>query len=225
MRDHASPPVLVTDALPAQIAHQLRARLINGTLAPGSKLNERVLCEELNVSRTPLREAIRKLAAQGLLVIEPRRGTFVPTPEPEVVSQTFDVIATLEGLSAQLAAQHIDASGLQTLHNLQARMESAFEKRDLQVYSEANSEVHDLVSRYASNAVLRQTWCELNDRIHVLRYRTNQNPSRWAQALDEHRKMIALFEQGDANELRRLFEAHIREKRDALLEQLKQPAV
>lgn len=215
------PAPLIRDALHTQVAEQLRARLLDGSLAPGSKVNERALCEELGVSRTPLREAIRQLAAEGLLVVEARRGAFVPEHDPVSIRETFDVIAALEGLAAARAAQYIDADGLQRLEALQETMEAAFHAGDLPAYYQANAAVHDVISRYAGNAVLRQTWQQLNDRLHALRFRSNQDKMKWERALHEHREILAALRKRDADRLRSLLQHHIEKKRDAVIEQLK----
>ena len=171
----ASTAGVVRDSLPQQVAELLRRRLIEGELPAGSKLNERVLCEQLGVSRTPLREAIKLLAAEGLVALEAGRGAFVPVPSPEDIAQTFDVIAVLEGLAAERAAAHITEAQLSELQALQFDMQAAFERRDLKAYYAANAQVHDVLSLAAHNAVLRQTWQQLNLRLHALRFRSNQD--------------------------------------------------
>ncbi|MBE0589746.1 MAG: GntR family transcriptional regulator, partial [Hydrogenophaga sp.] len=125
------PAGVVRDSLPQQVAELLRRRLVEGELPPGSKLNERVLCEQLGVSRTPLREAIKLLAAEGLVALEAGRGAFVPVPSPDDIAQTFDVIAVLEGLAAERAAAYITEAQLSELQALQFDMQAAFERRDL----------------------------------------------------------------------------------------------
>ena len=135
----ASTAGVVRDSLPQQVAELLRRRLIEGELPAGSKLNERVLCEQLGVSRTPLREAIKLLAAEGLVALEAGRGAFVPVPSPEDIAQTFDVIAVLEGLAAERAAAHITEAQLSELQALQFDMQAAFERRDLKAYYAANA--------------------------------------------------------------------------------------
>ena len=103
---------VVRDALHQQVAQRLRKLLIDGTLAAGAKLNERVLCEQLGISRTPLREAIRLLAAEGMVTLEPGRGAFAPRLTREEVLHTFDVIAELEGLAGERAAARVTEAAL-----------------------------------------------------------------------------------------------------------------
>lgn len=213
---------VVRDTLHTQVVGLLRQRLMDGSLAPGSKLNERVLCEDIGVSRTPLREAIKQLATEGLVTLEAGRGAFAAAPSRADIEQTFDVIAVLEGLAAERAAQHISEAGLAELQALQYDMQAAFERRDLQAYYAANARAHDLMSESAGNAVLRQTWQQLNQRLHALRYRSNQDETKWRRALAEHAEMLQALRQRDSATLRSLLEAHLRRKRDAVLEQLDQ---
>lgn len=210
---------VVRDTLHTQVVGLLRQRLMDGSLAPGSKLNERVLCEEIGVSRTPLREAIKQLATEGLVTLEAGRGAFAAAPSRDDIEQTFDVIAVLEGLAAEHAAQRMTEGALAELQALQYDMQAAFERRDLQAYYAANARVHDLMSESAGNAVLRQTWQQLNQRLHALRYRSNQDETKWRRALAEHAEMLLALRQRDGAALRRLLEEHLRRKRDAVLEQ------
>lgn len=212
---------VVRDALHQQVAQRLRKLLIDGTLAAGAKLNERVLCEQLGISRTPLREAIRLLAAEGMVTLEPGRGAFAPRLTREEVLHTFDVIAELEGLAGERAAARVTEAALSELQALQYDMQAAFERRDLPAYYAANAQVHDWLSRLADNPVLRQTWQQLNRRLHALRFRSNQDEAKWADALDEHAQMLRALKARDGQAMRRLLVKHLQRKRDAVLEQLK----
>ena len=108
--------------LPEAAAERLRALIIEGELAPGARLNERELSERLGVSRTPLREAFRMLAADGLLVQLPNRGAQVVALSPDDVRHAFEVMASLEGLSGELAAARLTDRDLTDLRALQAEM-------------------------------------------------------------------------------------------------------
>ena len=117
-------------SIPRQVLHQevavrLRQRIVEGQLAPGAKLNERELAEALNVSRTPLREAIKMLAAEGLVELLPNRGAVVAQMSEQDVIDTFEVIAGLEGQSGELAAQRIDEAELAEIRALHSEMMAA----------------------------------------------------------------------------------------------------
>lgn len=209
------------DTLHQRVATRLRQLLIQGLLAPGARLNERELCERLDVSRTPLREAIRLLTAEGLVAVSAGRGAFVPVLSIDDVTHTFDVLAVLEGLSAQLAATRVTDAELIELRSLQQKMEAAFACRDLPVYYTLNARIHDLINEVAANPVLRATWQQLNARMHALRFRSNQDESKWVHAVEEHAAMVKALEARDGEKLRLLLIAHLHRKRDAVLEQMR----
>lgn len=213
------------ETLQQRVATRLREMLIQGVLAPGSKLNERELCERLDVSRTPLREAVRMLAAEGLVTLDPGRGAFAAVLTPADIEHTFNVIAVLEGLAAKCAAERITAQELAELRALQLEMQATFERRDLPNYYRINARIHDAISQAARNPVLRATWQQINARLHAVRFRSNQDEKKWARALQEHADMISALESRDAAEMRRLLVEHLHRKRDAVLEQLRHPAL
>ncbi|HLW04313.1 MAG TPA: GntR family transcriptional regulator [Azoarcus sp.] len=210
-------------AIPRQVLHQevtsrLRQRIIEGDFEPGSKLNERELCEAMNVSRTPLREAIKTLAAEGLVELLPNRGAVVAQLDEQDLIDTFEVIAGLEGLSGKLAAQRITEEELAEIRALQFEMCAAHARRDLPVYYRLNLEIHARINAAARNPVLEQTWRNVNARLQVLRFRSNLDGAKWDRALEEHKQMVELLAQRDAEGLRRLLVTHLLGKRDTVLE-------
>lgn len=214
----SSPDLSVArDTLQQRVASRLRELLIRGGLEPGSKLNERELCEQLGVSRTPLREAIRLLVAEGLVVLDPGRGAFTPTWSADDISNTFELLGALEGLAGELAAQRISSEELAELTALQHEMQAAFERRDLPAYYQFNAKAHDLLSEAARNPVLRENWKQVNSRMHTLRFRSNQDEGKWVKALDEHAQILAAMRARDSSAARQLLEQHLRRKRDCIL--------
>ena len=120
---------LARSTLPQAAAERLRALIVEGTLAPGTRLNERELSEQLGVSRTPLREAFRLLASEGLLDQLPNRGVQVAALSRDDVRQAFEVMAALEGLAGELAAARVTPADLADLEALQADLEQAHARR------------------------------------------------------------------------------------------------
>jgi DNA-binding GntR family transcriptional regulator len=206
------------DTLQQRVAERLRQLLTEGSIAPGDKLNERLLCERLGVSRTPLREAMRLLAAEGLLTLDPGRGATAPSLSSEEVGHTFDLIGELEGIAGEWAARHITDAELAELRALQFEMQAAFERRDLPAYYRINARVHECINAAARDPVLAATWRQLNARLHAWRFRSNQDEAKWAQALAEHAQILAALQARDGNALRVLLREHLRRKRDAVLE-------
>ena len=203
-----------------EAASRLRQRLIEGRIPPGAKLNERELAEELKLSRTPLREAIRMLAAEGLVELLPNRGAVAVQLSPQDVADTFDVIGGLEGQSGALAAERITESELTEIRALHYEMRAAHTRRDLPAYYRLNAEIHRRINAAARNPVLTRTWQTINARLQALRFRSNFDETKWARAVDEHERMVDLLAARDAAALRLLLEQHLRHKRDAVLEQM-----
>jgi len=214
-------------SIPRQVLHQevalrLRQRIVEGELAPGAKLNERELSDLLQVSRTPLREAIKMLAAEGLVELLPNRGAVVAQMSAQDVADTFEVIAGLEGQAGELAAQRIGDAQLAEIRALHYEMLAAFTRRDLPTYYRLNALIHGHINAAAGNRVLTQTWTHANARLQALRFRSNFDDAKWTRAMKEHDRMVELLAARDAAGLRSLMVTHLTHKRDAVLEQLRQ---
>ncbi|TAJ33605.1 MAG: GntR family transcriptional regulator [Reyranella sp.] len=208
---------LVRSTLPEAAAERLRTLIIEGELAPGTKLNERELSERLGVSRTPLREAFRMLAADGLLVQLPNRGAQVVAMSRDDVRDAFEVMAALEGLAGELAVGRVTDAEVEGLRALQAEMDAAHAAHDLPAYYRVNREIHDRLNAIAANPVLANTYRALNARLHALRFRSNLNQAKWDKAVAEHRSMIAALAARDGAALRDLLIRHLRAKQQAVL--------
>lgn len=208
-------------ALHEQVAHRLRQMLVEGAIAPGAKLNERELAELLNVSRTPLREAIKMLAAEGLVELLPNRGAIAVSLTEEDVLNTFEVMAGLEGLSGELAAQRITPAELAEIQAMQFEMMAAYTRRDLSTYYAINARIHRAINAAAKNPVLLTVYNQVNARLQALRFRSNQDGEKWKAAVKEHEKMIEALSARDADGMREVLVAHLRNKRDVVLEQLR----
>jgi DNA-binding GntR family transcriptional regulator len=211
---------LTRSTLPQAAAERLRALIIEGALAPGTRLNERELSEQLGVSRTPLREAFRLLAADGLLTQLPNRGVQVVALSREDVRHAFEVMASLEGLAGELAAGRVTDADLAELGMLQGDLEKAHRRRDLPAYYRVNRAIHDRITAIAANPVLAQTCRTLNARLHALRFRSNLNGAKWERAVAEHRSMIGALAARDGAALRDLLVRHLHAKLQAVLEEM-----
>lgn len=200
-----------------QVAARLRTLLVEGRIAPGAKLNERVLAEQLRVSRTPLREAIKLLAQEGLVDLLPHRGAVaVKLTEADIV-HSFEVLAGLEAMAGELAAQRIGAAPLAELRAKHHEMLAAFERRDLSAYYRLNAAIHNGINEAAANPVLTATYARINARVQSLRFRTNQDEAKWRQAVHEHSLMMQALAERDGATLARVLSEHLRRKRDTVL--------
>jgi len=209
---------IIRRSLHDEVASRLRAMLVEGRIAPGAKLNERELCALLKVSRTPLREAIKLMAAEGLVDLLPNRGAAAVKLGEADVLHAFEVLADLEGLSGELAAQRITAVEVAEIKALHYEMLACFARQDLSGYYRLNAQVHTAINDAAKNPVLTKIYREINARVQSLRFRTNQNEMKWALAVKEHEQMLVALEAHDAPTLRAVLIGHLRRKRDAVLE-------
>lgn len=212
-------------SVPRQVLHQqvavrLRQRIVEGAIAPGAKLNERELAEQLQVSRTPLREAIKMLAAEGLVELLPNRGAVAAQLSPQDVADTFEVIAGLEEQSGALAAERIADAELAEIRALHYEMLAAYTRRDLSTYYRLNAQIHDRINAAARNPVLTRTYRQVNARLQALRFRSNFDERKWQRAVAEHDAMVERLAARDAAGMRALMRRHLEHKRDAVLEQM-----
>ena len=201
-----------------QVGSRLRQLIVEGHIAPGAKLNERALCEQLQISRTPLREAIKMLAAEGLVALLPNRGAVAAQLSAQDVEHTFEVIAGLEGQSGELAAQRITEPELAEIRALHYEMRAAHARSDLPTYYRLNALIHNHINAAARNPVLTQTYLTVNARLQALRFRSNFDTAKWKRALKEHDKMLTLLTARDAAGLRAMLITHLEHKRDVVLE-------
>jgi DNA-binding GntR family transcriptional regulator len=208
-------------ALHEQVASRLRQMLVESRIAPGAKLNERELSAVLNVSRTPLREAIKMLAAEGLVELLPNRGAIAVELTETDVLNTFEVMAGLEGQSGELAAQRITDAELAEIQALHFEMMAAYTRSDLSGYYRLNALIHNAINAAAKNPVLTTTYNQVNARLQALRFRSNQDGEKWKNAVREHEAMVQALAARDAAAMRAVLVAHLNHKRDVVIEQLR----
>jgi DNA-binding GntR family transcriptional regulator len=207
--------------LASAVTMRLRDMIIEGTLPAGTRLNERVLCEQLAVSRTPLREAFKVLAGEGLIELLQNRGAQVAELSITDIEQTFEVLGALEGLSGQLACQRITEGEITEIRALHYEMLAAHARRDLAAYYKINHVIHDRINASAGNAVLTATYLQMNARIQNLRFRSNFNQDKWNAAMKEHSAMLDALERRDGETLHAILERHLLTKRDTVVADLR----
>ncbi len=201
-----------------EVVQGLRTMLVEGRIPPGAKLNARELCALLCVSRTPLREAIKRMAAEGLVDLLPNRGAVAVKLSEGDVIHAFEVLAELEGISGELAAQRITAAEIAEIKALHYEMLASFARKDLHEYYRLNAQIHAAINRATKNPVLEKIYRETNARVQSMRFRSNQNEAKWKKAVLEHEQILAALEKRDAVGLRALLVEHLVRKRNAVIE-------
>jgi DNA-binding GntR family transcriptional regulator len=217
------PPQAVTLAagastLAVALADRLREMIIEGELLPGTRLNERALCDRLGASRTPLREAFRLLAAEHLVDLQPNRGAQVVSLSDDDIRESFEVMGALEALSGELACQRITPEETAEIKALTFEMLASHARRDLPAYYRVNRAIHDRINRAAGNALLSQLYSKLNLRIQNLRFRSNFDQHKWDAAAREHAAMVDALEARDGARLGAILRDHLRAKGQAVLD-------
>lgn len=220
----ADPMTIPRTALHDQVADRLRRMLVEGRIPAGAKLNERELAETLRVSRTPLREAIKILASEGLVELVPNRGATAVSLNEADARHTFEVMAGLEAQSGELAAQRITGAELDELRAMQFEMMAAYTRRDLSGYYRLNGAIHAAINAAAKNPVLTAMYKQVNARLQALRYRSNLDEAKWARAAAEHEQMIDALAGHDGAAMRELLLRHLQQKRDVVLAQMRTEA-
>ncbi|ELA01122.1 GntR family transcriptional regulator [Cupriavidus metallidurans] len=218
-------PTTPSQAVDRQILHvavaqRLRTMIMEGDLAPGTRLNERVLCDLLQVSRTPLREAFKVLAGDGLVTLLPNRGAEVVVLSQEVINHLFEMMGALEAMSGELACQRITDAELNEIRALHYEMLACHARRDLPNYYALNRRIHDAINAAARNPILEETYRRINLRIQALRFRSNFDQDKWDMAVREHGEMLDALSKRDGAALRDILRAHLQHKHDALIAEL-----
>jgi DNA-binding GntR family transcriptional regulator len=219
MTEHSKPHLVLIkpQGLHKLVVEQIQQMIIEGALAPGTRLNERLLCEKLGVSRTPLREALKILAALGLVELLPNRGAAVVQLRAQDIAETFEVISHLEAMAGELACARITDAEINEIRALHFEMLACHARRDLPAYYRTNQSIHDLINKAARNEVLREIYITVNSRVKALRFSSNLDRERWDAAVREHSSMIEALEARDGALLSSILESHLLAKRDAAL--------
>ncbi len=207
---------IVHSSLHAEVADQLRERIFDGQLAPGAFLDEPVLAQELAISRTPLREALKVLTAEGLVRHEPRRGCFVAEVTEQDLDEIFPVIALLEGRCAHEAALNATDADLQALEVLHDKLARHARSKRINDYYAANFAIHEAVIRLAGNRWLAQVITDLRKIVKLARLQQLHAPGRLDQSLSEHLAVFAALKARDPEGAEAAMRTHLTRQRDAL---------
>lgn len=209
------------------IAETLEARIFDGSLADGARLDEVRLAAEFGVSRTPLREALQRLARYGLVALVPRRGAFVRQPGPVELFEMFEALAEIEAACGGLAALRITDPGLDALRSANAGCREAVARHDHDGYFTEDARFHAVISQHSGNGYLVATAEDLLRRLTPYRRQQLRLRGRMAQSLAEHEAILAALEQGDGPAVAEALRGHAalgRERFHSLMAGLKPAA-
>lgn len=199
-------------ALHNEVAGRLRELITRGELAPGSRLNERMLTERFGISRTPLREALKVLSSEGLVELLPNRGAVVTTITAADAEDLFQVMAVLEALGGELACLRATDQEIAAITALHAQMREFYERRDLEDYFELNQLIHQKIIDCAGNKELSDAYRRISVRIRRPRFMANLSRPRWQEAMHEHEQILDALTRRDSEGLKALLAEHLDNK-------------
>ena len=209
---------VIQNSLHDEVAAQLRERIFAGELAPGAFLDEAALSAQMKISRTPLREALKVLTAEGLVRHEPRRGCFVNQVTARDLDDIFPVIALLEGRCAHEAALNASDADLERLQALHDKLGRHAKARRINEYYAANFEIHEAIIALADNRWLAQVIGDLRKIVKLARLQQLHAPGRLEQSLAEHLAVFAALKARDAEGAEAAMRTHLTRQRTALRE-------
>ena len=223
--DDVSTRGMASDPIPRHNLHEVtadrvRALILDGELLPGQRISEQALCVRFGVSRTPVREALKALASEGLVTIVPNKGAAVTELSASELFETFTVMAVLEALAGELACRLMSDDEIEAVARLHARMLRHYEQRSMALYFACNQQIHDAILAGARNGVLRAQYSQLAGRIRLARYRANMSDARWATAVAEHEEMMDALRARDGVRLSGILRRHVDGKLAVVLEAL-----
>ena len=210
-----SQTLLTPRALYEEVAERLRTRIFAHELPPGSWIDELALASEFGISRTPLREALKVLASEGLVTMKVRRGCYVTEVSERDLDEIFTVLALLEGQAAREAAARATPEQLQQLRVLHERLEHGADKGDIEGYFDANQAFHLKILEIADNQWLINVIADLRKVLKLNRHNSLFKAGRLQESLSEHRAILAALEARDAPVSEAAMREHLRHGRTA----------
>ncbi len=203
-----------------EVIDRLRDMIVQGELAPETKLNERVLAAQLGISRTPLREAFKYLASEGLIELLPNRGAVVAPLKPGKVKEIFVVLGALEALAGELVCRNATDADIAEIRALHYQMVAHHARGELAQYFRYNQQIHIRLVECAGNATLAQIYRSLNAHVRRARYMANLSHDRWDKAVKEHEEIIEALGNRDSARLQAMLRDHLANKLVMVMEAL-----
>ncbi len=210
------PPTILRRTLHNELVTLLRNMIIEGELRPGSRIAESRLCDHFGVSRTPLREALKVLSAEGLVRLLPNRGASVVRVTHHEMEEIVPVLGTLEALAGELACANIREDGIDRIRSIHMQMVECYRSGDKPSYNELNRAIHDAVFEAANNKTLSETSNILEMRLRSLFSVAPKAPPQWADAVEEHEGMMMALEAKDGLRFAAIARRHIRHKAEVM---------
>lgn len=205
---------IVRSTLHDEVVERLRALIVDGDLLPESRIPELEICRRLGISRTPLREALKVLAAEGLVTLMPHRGATVTKLDAQSVDYMFQVLESLEALAGELACTQMQDDAIKEVRTWHEEMIRCYERRDRIAYFHLNQRIHEAIVKQCGNPILVNIYEGLGSRVRYARYMVNLSAESWQEAVGEHEEILAALEARNGRRLARILKRHLRHKRE-----------
>lgn len=192
-----------------QVYNVLKTEILNGEFAPNERLNEQLLADRFNVSRSPVREAIKQLAGDGLVVNVPNKGAFIKTLNDKELGDVYDVRLMFELYAAERALENLRPVDVQALQNLRKGFVKSHKEANMRRYIELDMKLHTLLIRLGDNELITSTYDNIFTMVNNFRVAFLSNPERFAESLDEHLGIVDALLAGDGEKLVWLITRHL----------------
>ncbi len=210
------PGTIRRPTLHEEVVERIRDMIFDGDLKAGTRVPEKSLCQTFGISRTPLREALKVLAADGLITLQPNRGAWITKLTPEDVDELFPIMGSLEALSGELACRNATDEDVAEMRALHYEMALHHTRGDQPSYFRINQKIHEKIMEIAGNPTLLQVYQSLAQRIRRARYLANASINRWDAAMQEHEAILDALAARDGEKLAVLLNDHLLNKQEAV---------
>lgn len=207
------------------VTDNIRQAIINGDFPPGMRLMELQLAADLGVSRTPIREAIRKLELEGLIVMIPRRGAYVANFSIKDINEVYEIRTALEVLAAGLAAERINEKELEEMERLLINMRPAIDAMNIPKIAEEDSAFHEVIYKASRNERLINIISNLREQINSIRSKSMFYPGRLTAMMEEHRTIVDAIAQGDPEAAEKAVQTHMENAERTLLKTIEEKSI
>jgi len=205
-----------------RVSELIRENILNGHYSPGERLTETRLMEELKVGRTPIREALRQLEAEGLITVMPRKGATVNKLSLKDVEETYSIGGVLEAMAASLSTPLLNKDRVKKLISLNKELQKMQNENDLQNYCKINSEFHQILLENCQNRKLIKLVENLRKLIYRFRIISFAVPGRIQKSIEEHERILEAIQKGDPEAVRKAMEDHWKHKKEMLVKYLEE---
>ena len=219
-------PLLTQPKISDEVYRVLKEKIFSKQFVPGERLNLLELEKRLGISRTPLKDALNRLAGEGLIVIEPRKGTFVTNPTCEQIAESFDVRRVLEIYAVSLAGKNMTGENLDRIRAVVRELRELADTKNwdkiYQKYVILDYRLHQLILEIAANERLKESWDQVNTHVQMARVRYGRAEGELAQAQQEHEQFLQACEAGDLSAMQQVISDHIDRAKRSLLQEFEQ---